>query len=585
MKKTLYPAIILLLALFGTIQPAFARNAVLRFNNVDISINDDTSINVHEEKELHYNGDYRIGYRLIDMTGIDQVSDVRLQEGEVEYVESPQDAKYHFQQIDSNGYRIIKWRYLNEGGPAPMESVRRISLDYLVKGAIRYGDGFDYLSWKVLSDTRQGEIEKLTVRVHFPQDVDKNRVSAAVESSADNTSWKVTGSRTIEFSGENITTGEAFNIKVYFPVGIVERVVSYNRLKLPLYTAFVLPAITLFFMIFLYFRLGREYEMSRIKNVLKERPSDLSPALAGTLTDEIARVKEVLAALIDLARRGYIMITEVPDDYEFKLVKTSENLADFEKRTLKVIFGSYGSVGRTVLLSSFGKRFAPFVVDIEEAIYEEAVRLGYFTDNPSFLRRLYNLGGWTVSIFGLVGLWFINLRMMLLLAWILAFAGIPGYLFFDVLRKKQTWLGIILLAFVIFGIMAGIPAVTQQLMEQQDSLLLMLAVGITLSGAILVILSGAVPNKSLLGSNEKAKWLAFKKYLHLPEAAAEAEDYLPYAIAFGLASQYLEMVPEDALRKMEWYRPLSHPKTTGATGSFSKLLSDITSALFILETE
>ena len=43
---------------------------------------------------------------------------------------------------------------------------------------------------------------------------------------------------------------------------------------------------------------------------VSEPPSDLSPGLAGALIDEKVDTKEVIATIVDLARRGYLEITD-----------------------------------------------------------------------------------------------------------------------------------------------------------------------------------------------------------------------------------------------------------------------------------
>ena len=53
--------------------------------------------------------------------------------------------------------------------------------------------------------------------------------------------------------------------------------------------------------------------MGLIADYLPEPPSDLPPGIAGTLIDESADMQDILATILDLARRGAIEIEEVEE--------------------------------------------------------------------------------------------------------------------------------------------------------------------------------------------------------------------------------------------------------------------------------
>ena len=55
---------------------------------------------------------------------------------------------------------------------------------------------------------------------------------------------------------------------------------------------------------------------------MSEPPSDLPPGLAGALIDEKVDTKEVIATIVDLARRGYIEMTDTKDESTFGRAET-----------------------------------------------------------------------------------------------------------------------------------------------------------------------------------------------------------------------------------------------------------------------
>ncbi|WP_152918134.1 DUF2207 family protein, partial [Ardenticatena maritima] len=55
---------------------------------------------------------------------------------------------------------------------------------------------------------------------------------------------------------------------------------------------------------------GRDPEVGEFAEYITEPPDDLPPGIVGTLLDEKADIKDVIATIFDLARRGIISIEE-----------------------------------------------------------------------------------------------------------------------------------------------------------------------------------------------------------------------------------------------------------------------------------
>jgi uncharacterized membrane protein YgcG len=96
--------------------------------------------------------------------------------------------------------------------------------------------------------------------------------------------------------------------------------------------------------------------------------------------------------------------------------------------------------------------------------------------------------------------------------------------------------------------------------------------GILLSFASLIVMFGLRPRITRKGAEQRAKWLAFKKYLEqiqqfvdLEEAADLFEKYLPYAIAFGIKRGWIEKfarIPQTA--QPRWYITPSRQQAGGS---------------------
>lgn len=73
----------------------------------------------------------------------------------------------------------------------------------------------------------------------------------------------------------------------------------------------------------LWYRLGRDKPVEVIADYLPEPPDDLPPGVAGVLLDEQVDMQDIIATLVDLARRKAISITEEEKRGLFWLLPTS----------------------------------------------------------------------------------------------------------------------------------------------------------------------------------------------------------------------------------------------------------------------
>ena len=164
----------------------------------------------------------------------------------------------------------------------------------------------------------------------------------------------------------------------------------------------LLALIIAFEPVYTFFKRGRDFKGRGTIVPQYEAPDDLSPAEMGTLYDEKADVKDIIAAMIDLCVRGYMTIRVLPkaegfifkqDDYEF--LKTNKpkagdkGLSDFESKLFNAIFGS----GGTKKLSSLKNHFYTSIPDLTSKLYDGLVAKGYFLKNPHSVRAFYFIKG------------------------------------------------------------------------------------------------------------------------------------------------------------------------------------------------
>ena len=510
--------------------------------DVDITVNPDGTFTVVETLQIKFiGGPFRFGYRRIPAERLQAIDNVSISDEEGTYRplegETTSGPPRTFTVYKTGDEYYIRWFFdpIND-------TTRTFRVAYRVHGGLRAYEGGDQLWWDAVFPDRDGPVRESVVTVRVPGPVTAYAayfVPADIEKLDD---------YTVRFRAKTqIPPGTSFEVRVQWPHGVIpvtpapwqpaadaeakrlERMRIWNERWRPLANLFVLAISLLILSLgtagiyLLWFLRGRDKPTEVFAEYLLEPPSDLKPALAGALIDERADMKEILATLVDLARRGYIEIEERSEGWrgrDFRIRRKRDDvqgLESFETRLIDAVLGE--KVERD--LSDLKDKFYKHIPTIKSEIYNALVERGYFPASPERVRMKYALLGIGIDILGVlttVGGW------MFLSPWIdLAF--LPG-------------------------------------------------VALIVLGALIIVMANFMPRKTEKGAEEAAKWRAFRTYLtrlhKLPdtEKAQEImERYLPYAIAFGVEDAFLkrfESVAEKQGREVywpTWYHP--HPTTTG----------------------
>ncbi len=236
-------------------------------------------------------------------------------------------------------------------------------------------------------------------------------------------------------------------------------------------------------------------------------PDGVTAGIIGTLTDGRADVRDVTAALLDLAVRGALDIKGIPGskpggkpDWELRAL----NLNGWEAWEEALLHGLFA--GRpTVLMSQLTQgRFGQAMREAQIQLYRGVVREGFYRQHPRAKNLRLALVGYAVAVLGLVLLGYLGLRWA---AWGSSLGWIGGGL-----------------------VMAG--------------------------GVVLAATGRGRTPRTALGTAKRIQALGFKEYLATAETDQirfdEALDifsrYLPYAIAFGVTDHWAKVFGEVARR-------------------------------------
>lgn len=490
---------------------------------VDITIQTSGDIRVAETQHLVFtSGTFRYGVRHIPLDNIDAISDVAVSEaGGMVYRYSEGDEPFTYRTYVTGNEFNIRYNF-----PPTADSSRIMVIEYMVKGALLYYPGGDQLVWKAVPADANIPIQNAIVTVHLPPgatldnyDATGPRGSATVLENGASVRFATT---------ESMRGGPDFAVRVQWPSGIVAGQPSEWQAEMdrqdairPLANLGTL-GISLFLLIagplglyLLWYNKGRDAPVKLPAEWIPEPPSDLPAGMAGTLVDEKAEMKDIIASLVELARRGVLSIQEIKSegflgigekrDFIYRLENDSLPMRPYEKQLVDKLFGKETEKK----LSDLKEKFYQHVSALQKSLYEATVEEGYFPSNPERVRSSY-------GVLGVVAL---------------------------------------VVTFIVGCAVLGTLGALSEF-----ALCIPLVLGISAMG--LVLLARYMPRKTRKGAEEAAKWLAFKRYMENIEKYTKVEEvkeifdrFLPYAIAFGLEDDWIHKFARVDTAPPPWYYP------------------------------
>lgn len=506
--------------------------------DVDYNIQRDGSILTRETQTVDFQGtSRRRAFTEIPIVNIEDIQDIQVGEPDRPY--SRGNAQ------DANTYLFTRGRADN-GDPVmriewafqPTSTQRTFVLQYRLVGALRIADAGDQLYLAAIRSGRAGPIQTSRITVQLPTAVDPAQIRAEGALGGRNAeTGRVINGQTIEYTLRTIQPDQQYEVRVQFPHGLVtaspprwqaaveareldaeraKNIAAVVNLASLILAGFVTVGGGLFVLVTFLTR-GRDPQTSlaKLPVIVREPPTELPPAVVGTLVDERADTQDVVATLIDLANRGVIDIEEVKNtellgssiDFRFKLHQNMEDtvLRPYEQTLLKALFGDE----REFKMSDLKGRFYSSMPQFENDLYREVTASRLFADNPDGVRKRYRNIGIGVTILGGLGM------------------------------------AVGLCVAVNFGALAFLPFLS--------------VIGL---GVLLIIIASAMPKRTPEGVRQAIQWRAFQKYLaeiqkHEPvnQATQLFNRYLPYAIAFGIDQTWVRKFAAVGTPAPPWFQP------------------------------
>jgi uncharacterized membrane protein YgcG len=525
----------------------FAKSVVWDRYDVTIDLREGGSYHVVERQMVEFEGGpFTSGFADIPMGRIDDVQNVVVREvmagGTVTYEESSCCDDYvspgQYTWGRNGSFTSVRW-----GLDSTYDETKTFLLEYDVIGALRvYPENVppvQQIWWTAIGKevTEVAPVRAATVTINLPEAVDLIDVVMSVDEvkidPAQVGNYTKNG-KTWTFSKGYLNEGDQFVVRLDFPTLVdaakprwqdaddeqrhkaeqaEERRAVLNSMFLG---AGLLGLVGGGLAIYgLWYVRGRDPSVGIVADFLPKPPDDLPPGAAGALIDEVVHRRDIVATLVDLSRRGVIEMSQtdaagIGSDVKVTLVTTDVTLAPFEKEALNALFNWKLQPGTTTNLWKASEAFARSASGVRSLLYDELVRRAYFANSPEETRTNWrNRAMRSVILLPIGGF----------LAWLIFFRGV-GWFWFP------------------------------------------LGALVVMSLAIYLI-SGALPRKTRAGAEAAAKWRAFRRYLEdiekydkVAERKEIFDDYLPYAIAFGLEQSWVGAFAMTKTPAPRWYAPV-----------------------------
>lgn len=498
--------------------------------DVTIDVRSDGTMRITEYQVIEFSGQFSSGFVYIPLSNVESIENVT-----ISVANSTSGAPSELDFISPSRYDADTGTYTYQAGSGELAidyafdptswsgtETRVVVLEYEVVGGIRVYEDLDPANqqvwWYAISQdvTDIAPIRESTVTINLPEDVPVEELVWF----PDDPEPEIT-LNSVTWHRSNLSEGDEFEVSLQFPPITDAEVPAWQAADdqmrqsrqeaqersdwagfLLLIAGLVVSVGCGVGFLALWFAMGRDPQVGLVAEYIETPPDDLNPGAAGVLLDEVFHSRDVVATVLDLASRGVIGMEAVTksegtalssNPSTFILREHSETPRAYEQIVLDVIFGAGAKPGQKTEMPSVAGSLSSRNAEIADAFYQRLVEVKYFTESPEKTRdRWRAIFRATPFVIGIA----VILIVVLAGAW-------SNFAFFPIA------IGIIIMVFANR-------------------------------------IASAMPRKTVAGAEAAAKWRAFANYLRDiakrkedVEARAIFDRYIPYAVALGLAEEWV----------------------------------------------
>ncbi len=292
--------------------------------------------------------------------------------------------------------------------------IKNYVISYKVSGALTYFSDHDELYWNVNGNRWTVPTFVLTSEVSTPPGIKKEDVKSVCYTGAYGSKESLCSTELLYQSDSTkivtknnnrvLASGEGMSIVISFPKNIVavlepKEFVSFfdtffGKLILGLIglVGLIWYMFLPFYIVYRWIRYGRDPKSGvGVTTAWFDPPKTqdgkrfLTPGEVGTLGDETVDMKDITASIVDLARRGYLVIDERKkgDFFLIKKKNIDSSLLTYEKSIITEFFGSKKEIRIK------DQELSSEVAQIKNEMYEQVVEDKLFDKNPQTTRTGY----------------------------------------------------------------------------------------------------------------------------------------------------------------------------------------------------
>jgi hypothetical protein len=535
-----------LLALLPGVATAKSYHAE-RFD-VTISVLPDGSLQVVEEVEFRFEGGpFREIFRTIPLRGTDGIEDVVVTPlaaaGDPAAAPGLSDVERRRRELR------ISWRF-----PEASDTSRALRLSYRVLGAVAHDDEDAVLRWAVLPRRHAYRIVQSTVElvtaVPMTGEPDVRAVRMPDPQVEADGQRVVLLARDVRRHGYAELTVRFPGARATLPMPGWQQRDARHAARAPAFVsaALVLFAAGLALLGLVWLQAPRNAGGPPPADSTTSPPDDLPLLLAGALGNAGAepRMLHVLAALLDLARRGFVEVAEAPRSsrlsgraFILRVPTSSPPAHEHERQLLEVVRRDHPAGTTDIRFTDARKRLAKHWSSLRDEVRRELLAGRFIDENRTRARRRLSA-----------------------LAWVLFGLGVPG--------------SVAAAAFVgTHGPAALLPGA-----------------GFALAGLVGLVAAESMPVLSEHGHRELARWKGFEQGVRdlargrrVVSDPEPLERLLPWAVAFGVGPALFKRLRAKDTPLPGWFHPAvtrpeesraafasflsTHASTSGAAGGAS----------------
>jgi uncharacterized membrane protein YgcG len=298
------------------------------------------------------------------------------------------------------------------------DSVQTINIEYTVANALKFHEDFDEFYWNVTGDEWDVPISSASASITLPaaaKNIRANFATGAYGSRGQDAQISIADNGVEVHTTSPLPYHHGLTVAVAFDKGALREPTTFNQVVLffrsnwPL----VFPFLVALIMYWIWYKNGRDPRLRPVA-AQYEPPDKLTPSEVGTLIDNSADMRDITAAIVDLAVRGYLVIRDRSDSHMMGLYKTQSysfilkkgraewsSLKPHEQSLLDGIF-TVGQPEEVVDMEDLHNVFYKNIPIIKNQIFAQLLGHGYYLHRPDTVRATYIGAG---LLIGFLAIW------------------------------------------------------------------------------------------------------------------------------------------------------------------------------------